>query len=80
MVRFPSISQSFARLRRVFLQPEETPGTGISAKNRSKIGDLWASMNAEDGPPGGAADCSRDKASGKEKGKKSKKKATKKAI
>ena len=36
-------------------------------------------MNAEDAPPGGAADSSRDKASGKAKGKKSKKKATKKA-
>lgn len=36
-------------------------------------------MNAEDAPPGGAADSSTDKASGKAKGKKSKKKATKKA-
>ncbi|CAN0162928.1 unnamed protein product, partial [Laminaria digitata] len=60
-------------------EPEETLGTGISAQNRSKIDDLWASMNAEDAPPGGAADSARDKASGKAKGKKSKKKATKKA-
>lgn len=80
VVRYPNISQqSLARLRYFLFQPEETLGTGISAQNRSKIDDLWASMNAEDAPSGGAADSSRDKASGKAKGKKSKKKATKKA-
>lgn len=67
------------RLPRFLLQPEEALGTGISAKNRSKIDDLWASMNKEDAPRGDVAGSSRDTGPGKAKGKKSKKKANKKA-
>lgn len=29
-------------------QPEDTLGTGISAQKRSKIDELWTSMNADD--------------------------------
>lgn len=60
------------------LQSEDTIGTGISAQKRTKIDDLWASMNAEDAPSGGAA-AGRGLAAGQAIQKRGKKKAIKKA-
>lgn len=61
-----------------FVQPEDTLGTSMSAHQKSKIDDIWASMNASETPAPGGASGSGLKG-GKGKGKTNKKKAAKKA-
>ncbi|CAM9280271.1 unnamed protein product [Ascophyllum nodosum] len=62
-------------------EPEESLGKGISAHKRSKIDDLWASMNADDGSAvlRGGGDRASAKTTKTAKGNKGKQKALKKA-
>lgn len=63
----------------VSLQPEDTLASAMSPRQKSKIDDIWARMNASEASrPGGASGNETSGGKGKEKTKK-KKKAIKKA-
>lgn len=62
----------------MFLKPNDTVGSGISAQKKSAVDAMWAEMNAVGvAPSGGAID--GGVSTGKGKGKNGKKKASKKA-
>lgn len=77
---FRTMSQRARQLFFTFLyQPEDTLGAATSDRQRSKVDDIWASMNATDPTlPGGASSSRPTGGKGKGKGAK-KKKANKKA-